>query len=108
MTITFGTVEKNTMRGNETIEGKRIQVYDNGGLTIDRYTVCFIDIDMRNLNGHGQVSRHIPCLGMNGAPFHPQGFCQHSECSTGPHLGRRIPFATLPADCQKAVKQDIA
>jgi hypothetical protein len=45
------------MRGNEVVKGKRLRVYDNGGKTVDRFTVCYVDIDMRELNGHGQVSR---------------------------------------------------
>lgn len=31
------------MRGNELIEGHSIKVYDDGGRTIDRYTVVFMD-----------------------------------------------------------------
>jgi hypothetical protein len=48
------------------------------------------------------------CLGMSAEPFHPQGFGQHSAAMVGKHLGRRIPFAELPADCRKAVLQDFS
>lgn len=61
-------------------------------------------------------------LGMNEMPFHPQyGICQHGESQTqidinksgfAPaigrknHLGVRIKFQDLNADCQKIVIQD--
>jgi hypothetical protein len=49
---------------------------------------------------------------MSGAPFHPQGFCQHGEADrpidypTYGHLGKKIAFALLPAGCQRAVMND--
>jgi hypothetical protein len=58
---------------------------------------------------------------MSALPFHPQGFGQHGESEQhidvnkwgyAPamwrknHLGTRIPFDVLPADCQKLVMQD--
>jgi len=97
--------------GNEIIDGQPIRVYDNGGETIDRYTVVF----MRRADW-GFTRDYIrrtgrdfyPMLGMNAAPFDPQGFGQHCDGMMGRHLGKRIPFASLPADCQKLVKQDLA
>jgi hypothetical protein len=95
-----------------------VRVYDNGGETVDRYTVVFT---------HAAVSRkfggRVPYLAMNGSPYAPQGFCQHGDtgrpCDTmgvgwAPaigrkcHLGRRIEFIALPLDCQKAVWRDYA
>ena len=98
------------MKGNEKIKGQPIRVYDNGGKTCDRYTVVFM-----NRADWGFTPEYIrttgcdfyPCLGMSGAPFHPQGFGQHSDCVLGKHLGKRIPFVELPEDCQKAVQQDL-
>ncbi len=99
---------------------KDVRVYDNGGTgaggTIDRYTVVFTG---RYTHKTGRQYWH---LGMSGAPFHPQGFCQHGTSPNqidvkpgswgGPsigrrcHLGLRIPFTDLPEDCQRAVIQD--
>lgn len=76
-----------------------IKCYDNGGETIDRYTVVYLDHPTRE-GCYEDVS-------MNGSPFHPQGFGQHGECQPGKHLGKEIPFDQLPADCQKLVKQDL-
>jgi len=83
-----------------------VRCYDNQGETIDRYTVVFT----------GRYT-HKTCgtfwyLGMNAAPFHPQGIGQHGESMHQPidrprysHLGRKIPFDMLPKDCQQAVIQ---
>jgi len=80
-----------------------IRVYDNGGDTVDRYTVVFTG------RYRHKTFRYIS---MNGAPYHPQGFYQHGESHapvdkpTHEHLGRRIKFEDLPRDCQDAVWDD--
>jgi hypothetical protein len=77
-------------------------VYDNGGKTIDRYTVYF--------NSYNEIIDGKPvydCLGMNERPFHPLGFCNHSTGILGNHNGKRIAFEQLPDDCKKAVEQDL-
>lgn len=102
-----------------------IRCYDNGGMnaprgSADRYTVVYTGRYTHKTGGqHWYIC-------MSAAPFHPQGIGMHGEHSqpidtipksgrgwtwppalgrTG-HLGRRIPFADLPADCQRAVRQD--
>jgi hypothetical protein len=101
---------------------KWVRVYDNGGPgiflrrrpgtegpkegTLDRYTVVFTG------RYRHKTARQSIYLAMNGAPFHPQGFCQHGEHHTPidtpsyGHLGKKIRFADLPPDCQLAVIQD--
>lgn len=80
---------------------KWIRCYDNGGKTIDRYTVVFT-------RGKGSLY-----LGMSSNPMHPQGIGMHGEGppGSGPidrptygHLGKRIVFEQLPDDCQKIVR----
>ena len=86
-----------------------IRVYDNGGKTIDRYTVVFSSL--KNLSeGRGSIHTYIA---MSSTPFHPQGFYQHGENQGVPidyptygHLGKKMVFADLPLDCQYAVLQD--
>ena len=86
-----------------------IRCYDNGGVekggTADRYTVCYIGKKTGREDWYGYV-------GMNAAPFHPQGFCQHGESElridwpTYGHLGKKIRFGDLPTDCKKVVIDD--
>ena len=66
---------------------------------MDRYTVYYLDDTNVNPGFCSYVA-------MNSKPFHPQGFGQHGEGRFGRHNGKRIPFASLPADCRKLVEQD--
>jgi hypothetical protein len=96
-----------------------VRCYDNSDTpdaTIDRYTVVFT-----GRYKHAMGEEH-PYLAMSGAPFHPQGFCQHGStphaCCDAldgkwppaigrlNHLGRRIRWENLPADCQRAAMED--
>lgn len=80
-----------------------VKCFDNEGKTIDRYTVIFTGRFAGHLKGIYFI------LGMSAWPFHPQGFGQHGElehCHVGKHLGKRIKFQDLPADCQKLVLDD--
>jgi hypothetical protein len=97
---------------------KGTRIYDNGGESIDRYTVCYpAYLLTRGTSGEVQEwngSRYVyPYLGMSAAPFHPQGVGQHGEHwkaidrPSHKHLGKRIAFDQLPEDCQKAVLQDL-
>lgn len=87
-----------------------VRVYDNGGETVDRYTVVYTGRYRHKTGGE------YWCLGMSAAPYHPQGFGQHSETRTAidtnrsgfapaigrrNHLGRRIEWTVLPADCKR-------
>jgi len=91
---------------------KHIRCYDNGGLdapdgTSDRYIVVFTKANCF-LGGR----RRSPHLCMSGAPFNPQGICMHGEAAqpidrpTYGHLGKKIEFTALPADCRKVVIRD--
>lgn len=78
-------------------------VYDNGGKTIDRYTVTF---DLWNA-GEKEWMPFVDndgclcCLCMSGRPFGGQAAALSGTCVEGRHLGERIKFADLPPDCQK-------
>lgn len=80
---------------------KNVKIYDNGGKTYCRYTAVYLD---QPENGAGLYGAR----GMSTHPFHPQGFGQFCSAMPGKHLGKRIKFEELPADCQKLVKQDLA
>lgn len=92
-----------TRRRDERVNGQPVRCYDNGGATIDRYTVVYVGVPAVL----GRPDLH-ECVGMSAAPFHPQGFGQHSAAQIGHHLGRRVPFAELPEDCRRLVEQDTA
>jgi len=50
---------------------KWVRCYDNGGKSIDRYTVVF---GKKTIGYEGYPGRSFMYLAMNSAPFHPQGF----------------------------------
>lgn len=79
---------------------KIIAVYDNGGETVDRYTVYF----NVNFNVSGTLKE---CLGMSSNPSHPQGFSQFSGGQLGPHNGKRTKFTDLPQHIQDHVNSRI-
>lgn len=92
---------------------KYVRCYNNGGKTIDRYTVVYTG----NYNNIGHNPREAKpksheYVSMSGAPYHPQGVCQHGESDrlidwpTYGHLGKKIKFNDLPEDCQKVVISD--
>jgi len=101
---------KNSKRYNSLLPNgvpRYIRCYDNGGRSIDRYTVIFTG-HYTHKTGHA-----FWYLAMNSEPFHPLGFGQHGESNYTPidrprysHLGKKIKFEDLPEDCQKLVKQD--
>lgn len=74
-------------------------IYDNGGKTIDRFTVYY---DEKERNGY------YSGRGMSESPFHPQGFGQCCTGQLGRHNGKRIALEALPFDCQAAISQDLA
>lgn len=78
-------------------------VYDNKGESIDRYTVYYSHPREWGITEPGIY----PCVGMSGAPFHPQGFGQHGEGRLGRHNGHRVKLGDLPEDCQRVVKRDL-
>ena len=121
-TLHFGD---KTLTGSDGIP-RYIRCYDNGGTaveggTCDRYTVCFTGRAATEVAPNR--SRWYPYVGMSAEPFHPQGFGQHGSVEGRPcdttvksawpvaigrkcHLGTRINFWDLPADCRKLVLRD--
>ena len=78
------------------------RVYDNGGETLDRYTIC---LARRKTTRGGSV---YPFLACNSEPFH--GIGQHGESPNkidGKHLGKRVEYATLPEEVKRFIKQNL-
>lgn len=102
---------------------KYVRCYDNGGESADRYTVVYTG-KYRTLGtkrGGERVNGWFQYVGMSAEPFHPQGVGMHGEhpqqidvnksgfapaMGRKNHLGTRIPFTSLPKDCQKLVLSD--
>lgn len=91
-----------------------IRCYDNFGETLDRYTVIFTG------NYTHQTGGAHWYIGMNGAPFHPQGIGMDGEnarqididnwgfppkLGRKNHLGTRVEFSSLPDDCRALTLQ---
>ncbi len=62
-------------------------VRDNGGRTIDRYTVVL---------DSGTNEGTLDVLGLSSHPTSPQGFSQWGEGVDGDHLGRTVGWGDLP------------
>lgn len=86
--------------------GSVLRIYDAGPDLADRYTVI-----PPRWAGPGYHYSRAPgsprwaAIAAGPCPFHPQGFGQHIGADAGPHLGRRIAWADLPADVQRFARQ---
>lgn len=87
-----------------------VRCYDNGGRSFDRYTVVYSGRYRKVVRGYARDE--FQYVGMSECPFNPQGFGQHGSSPqlidrpTYGHLGKKIKFSDLPADCQRLVLQD--
>jgi len=92
------------MKGHITID-----TWDNGGKTIDRYTIAISGVQRL-----GKVE-YTYLIGSSAEPTHPQGFWQLShELETKQynreshgHLGKRISFFSLPEDVQACIRREL-
>lgn len=80
---------------------KIIAIYDNGGETMDRYTIVFNTY-------HNWQETLRECLALSNDPNSPQGFSQWSSCQVGKHLGKKLKFEQLPEHIQKHVEMRMA
>jgi hypothetical protein len=78
-----------------------VRIYDDGGKTADRFTFAFPW-------AKNPATGFVAMVGLGATPFHPQGFCQHTEGKMGRHLGKRISYVDLNDDCAKVLKQELA
>lgn len=70
------------------------KIYDNGGETIDQYTIV--------LEPAQRVS-YLSAICCSIDPDSPDGFSQFSEVVIGEHLGQEIAFDDLPPSVQTHV-----
>jgi len=85
-----------------TREPRYMDIRDNGGQTIDLYTVWFTG------RYAGRERNTTEYVAMSATPFAPHGFCQHGEISTSqyPKQGKKISFDDLPDDCKNVALWD--
>ncbi len=74
--------------------GPKVRVYDNGGKTIDRYTVVIDDSAWEANPGM------MPMLGLSEGG---RGFSQFSDGREGPHLGKGVNFDDLDDATKKHI-----
>jgi len=80
----------------------RVRIYDNGGKTVDRYTLVVPSVD---------EPRKLDMYGFNAAPYHPQGFGQYAgsydQMGSYSHLGKLVPLSALPEQAQRFVRETL-
>ena len=80
----------------------QVRIYDNGGKTIDRYTLV-----VPSTNTPGMLDMY----GFNDAPYHPQGFGQYAgeypKMGSYSHLGKLVSLDGLPEQAQRFVKETL-
>ena len=74
---------------------KIIAIYDNGGKTLDRYTVV---TDEAAWNGYGHDEFKMLGLSEGG-----EGFSQWGTGQPGRHLGKRVQFENLSEETQRHI-----
>lgn len=82
--------------------GTTLRIFDNGGKTVDRYTIMPARWDKKYRE---RTPGAFDAIGASEFPFHPQGFGMHTTAMAGPHLGKRVAWDTLPPDVQKFARQ---
>jgi hypothetical protein len=85
---------------------KNIKIYDNGGKTLDRYTIVFTDRQYYREGSQRDQDRFVKeALACNSEPFH--GIGMHVSATCGRHLGKRITFEECPEQVQKFILQNM-
>ena len=86
----------------------RAKIYDNGGETLDRFTVIYLK------QQESSKGPYMLGVAMDCDPCHPQGFGQHIEIECTKrgrpligYVGELILFEELPLPCQKLVRADV-
>jgi hypothetical protein len=74
--------------------GTTLRIYDNGGKTLDRYTILPPRWAKQYNNG-----RYWEALGCDSKPFHSVGM--YIEAIPGAHLGKRIHWGALPEEVKR-------
>lgn len=79
---------------------QKIKIYDNGGKTLDRYTLVFLNRPNDRYSDFYK-NKNYEALGFSENPYHPCGFGQHTSAQCGRHLGKLIKLDDLPEKAKK-------
>ena len=76
-------------------------IYDNGGSSMDRYTVVFDGVPYRGM---------LPSLSLSAYALQANGVCMHGQAFTGRghKLGKRIKFEYMSEEAQVATARVLA
>lgn len=85
---------------DDEVCGQKLRVFDNGGKTLDRFTIVF----MRQRPRYDRGALLRPAI---GASMDAE-YCEHVEAMCGRHLGQRRKFDTLPGWLQAQVRAELA
>lgn len=69
-----------------------VKIYDNGGKTLDRYTI---------LTEPYHFGKSCGALCLSKDPENPQGFSQFGDVYEGAKIGKEISFESLPENIQE-------
>ena len=89
------------MKRNSQLYGAEVRIYDNGGTTVDRYTI----LPPRYAGKFRERNGLWLCIGSSDNPFYPQGFGMWVTADPGPHLGKRIHWRDLPPDVKRFARE---
>lgn len=81
-----------------------ITIYDNGGKTLDRYSVVLNNY-RRKSTVNGNTVTLYECLSLNEAG---NGFSQFCEAVKGRHLGKKVNFNELSEATQRHIIERLA
>ncbi len=73
-------------------------IYDNGGISLDRYTI--VTTERRVLVGHKRKYLY-DCISSSENGL---GVFMWTECMLGIHLGKKVELEDLPIDLQNKIK----
>lgn len=81
-----------------------LRIFDNGGATIDRYTV----VDTTTGAGEGYGGTGYYALGLSEDCDRPDGFAQTCDVYITPRLGKEIKLNDLPDNVRTYIRQRLA
>lgn len=82
---------------------KILAIYDNGGKTLDRYTVI---TNLTELNAGGRDIMECLALSEGGDGFSQWSTCDYTN-NEGSHLGKRVHFEQLSEATQRHIAERV-